>query len=54
MITTTVRLSSFEDLDVIVAVNAADLIERFKRAGYLKWPDGRKLEDVIKQEGTEW
>ena len=47
-------LSIFEDLDVIVANNAADLIERFKAAGYLKWPDGRKLEDVIKQVGTEW
>jgi hypothetical protein len=47
-------LSIFEDIDVIVVENAADLIKRFKAAGYAKWPDGRKLEDVIKQEGTEW
>ena len=47
-------LSIFEDIDVIVAPRAADLIKRFKAAGYAKWPDGRKLEDVIKQEGTEW
>jgi len=39
---------------VIVASNAADLIKRFKAAGYAKWPDGRKLSDVIQQEGTEW
>ena len=42
------------ETDELIASRAADLIKRFKAAGYTKWPDGRKLSDVIKQEGTEW
>ena len=43
-------LSMFSDVDFIKAGNAAtrkNIIETFRKAGWEKWPDGRKLEDVI-------
>jgi SPP1 gp7 family putative phage head morphogenesis protein len=44
-------LSLFDDLDRIVAGSAAErdrIIAMFKARGYDEWPDGRKLEDVIR------
>ena len=42
-------LSLFDDLDYINAGSQRQkVIEIFKQAGYTQWPDGRKLEDVIK------
>ena len=47
-------LSLFDDLDRIVASDSNQrdaIIKVFKKAGYDQWPDGRKLEDVIKVTG---
>ncbi len=49
-------LSLFDDLDRIVAYNSTEreaIIAVFKKEGYEQWPDGRKLEDVIKIRGEE-
>ena len=42
-------LSLFEDLEVFVVRDSEkkDLLDFMKDNGYKKWPDGRKLEDVI-------
>lgn len=46
-------LSLFDDLDMIVVVSTTEqdkLIALFRRHGYVTWPDGRALADVIKVE----
>ena len=40
-------LSIFEDVDLLVTDEPQRIIKMFKDAGYTKWPDGRKLDEVI-------